>query len=151
MLEQLSIRNIVLIEKLDLTFEDGLCVLTGETGAGKSILLDSLALALGARADTSLLRAGADQGSVTATFSLVPTHPVFEKVGDIEVEPGEPLILRRSLGADGRSRASINDQVVSAAMLLLKFTDRMRSEACWMRGVTGRSWISTGDWTVMFL
>ena len=117
MLEQLSIRNIVLIEKLDLTFEDGLCVLTGETGAGKSILLDSLALALGARADTSLLRAGADQGSVTATFSLVPTHPVFEKVGDIEVEPGEPLILRRSLGADGRSRASINDQVVSAGLL----------------------------------
>ena len=117
MLEQLSIRNIVLIEKLDLTFEDGLCVLTGETGAGKSILLDSLALALGARADTSLLRTGAEQGSVTATFSLAPTHSVFEIMGDIEVAPGEPLILRRSLGADGRSRASINGQAVSAGLL----------------------------------
>ncbi|MEX0583582.1 MAG: DNA repair protein RecN [Sneathiella sp.] len=117
MLEQLSIRNIVLIEKLDLTFENGLCVLTGETGAGKSILLDSLALALGARADAGLLRAGTDQGSVTATFSLAPAHPVFEIMGDIEIEPGEPLILRRSLGADGRSRASINDQAVSAGLL----------------------------------
>ena len=117
MLEKLSIRNIVLIDKLDLSFERGLCVLTGETGAGKSILLDSLALALGVRADAGLVRAGTDQGSVTAEFSLIPSHPVFSSLGDIDVEPGEPLILRRMLGSDGRSRASINDQAVSAGLL----------------------------------
>lgn len=117
MLEKLSIRNIVLIDKLDISFERGLCVLTGETGAGKSILLDSLALALGVRADAGLVRAGTEQGSVTAEFSLVPTHPVFSMLGDIEVESGEPLILRRTLSSDGRSRASINDQAVSASLL----------------------------------
>jgi DNA repair protein RecN (Recombination protein N) len=117
MLEKLSIRNIVLIDKLDISFERGLCVLTGETGAGKSILLDSLALALGVRADAGLVRAGTDQGSVTAEFVLTPSHPVFALMQDIEVEPGEPIILRRILGADGRSRASINDQAVSAALL----------------------------------
>ncbi|MZR31268.1 DNA repair protein RecN [Sneathiella sp. DP05] len=117
MLEKLSIRNIVLIDKLDLSFENGLCVLTGETGAGKSILLDSLALALGVRADAGLVRAGTDQGSVTAEFSLSPAHPVFSFLQDIEVEAGEPLILRRTLGSDGRSRASINDQAVSAGLL----------------------------------
>ena len=117
MLEKLSIRNIVLIDKLDLSFEGGLCVLTGETGAGKSILLDSLALALGVRADAGLVRAGTDQGSVSAEFSLISTHPVFSLLEDIEVEPGEPLILRRTLSSDGRSRASINDQAVSAGLL----------------------------------
>ncbi len=117
MLEKLSIRNIVLIDRLDLAFDNGLCVLTGETGAGKSILLDSLALALGARADAGLVRAGAEQGIVTAEFSLPADHAVFDLLGEIEVERGEPLILRRTLGADGRSRASINDQPVSAALM----------------------------------
>ncbi len=117
MLEKLSIRNIVLIDKLDIAFEKGLCVLTGETGAGKSILLDSLALALGVRADAGLVRAGEEQGSVTATFSLPPVHPVFDFLQDIDVESGEPLILRRTLTSDGRSRASINDQAVSAGLL----------------------------------
>lgn len=117
MLENLSIRNIVLIDKLDLSFEEGLCVLTGETGAGKSILLDSLALALGARVDTGLLRSGEEAGSVTAEFSLSPDHPAFSFLTEMELEPGEPLILRRSIRADGKSRATINDQPVSAGLL----------------------------------
>ncbi len=117
MLASLSIRNIVLIDKLDLTFASGLCVLTGETGAGKSILLDSLALALGARADLGLIRAGEDKGSVTASFNLPASHPALDLLEDIELEAGEPLILRRILSSDGRNRASINDQSVSTALL----------------------------------
>ncbi|GLQ06014.1 DNA repair protein RecN [Sneathiella chinensis] len=117
MLATLSIRNIVLIDRLTLSFEDCLCVLTGETGAGKSILLDSLALALGARADAGLVRAGEDKASVIAEFILPDDHPVFDLLEDVEVTKGEPLILRRNLNADGRSRASINDQSVSAALL----------------------------------
>lgn len=117
MLASLSIRNIVLIDKLDLVFEQGLCVLTGETGAGKSILLDSLALALGARADLGLIRAGEDKGSVTAEFTLKSGHPVFDLLEDVDVEVGEPLILRRIISADGRNRASINDQSVSITLL----------------------------------
>ncbi|TNE34046.1 MAG: DNA repair protein RecN [Alphaproteobacteria bacterium] len=117
MLEKLSIRNIVLIDRLDLAFERGLCVLTGETGAGKSILLDSLALALGVRADLSLVRKGEEKGSVTAEFSLPDSHPVFELLEDIEIAKGEPLILRRVVHRDGGSRATINDQSVSASLM----------------------------------
>lgn len=117
MLEKLSIRNIVLIDQLDLSFEKGLCVLTGETGAGKSILLDSLALALGARADAALVRSGQISGSVSAEFSLVPSHPVFSLLEDLEIDPGEALVLRRNIGQDGRSKASINDQPISAGLL----------------------------------
>jgi DNA repair protein RecN (Recombination protein N) len=117
MLEKLSIRNIVLINKLDLTFEKGLCVLTGETGAGKSILLDSLALALGARADASLIRSGQGEGTVTAEFSLAPAHPVYALVEELDVNPGEALILWRKIGKDGRSKASLNDQSISAGLL----------------------------------
>ncbi|MCR9215130.1 MAG: DNA repair protein RecN [Proteobacteria bacterium] len=117
MLESLSIRNIVLIDRLDLSFEEGLCVLTGETGAGKSILLDSLALALGARVDTGLLRSGEETGSVTAEFNVPEDHPVYQFLEEIELESGEPLILRRGIRADGKSRASINDQSVSVALL----------------------------------
>jgi len=117
MLASLSIRNIVLIDKLDLTFDSGLCVLTGETGAGKSILLDSLALALGSRADTGLIRAGEEKGSVVAEFVLPVGHPVFDMLEDLEIEQDEPLILRRVISADGRNRASINDQSISAALL----------------------------------
>jgi len=117
MLLTLSIRNIVLIDKLDLCFEDGLCVLTGETGAGKSILLDSLALALGARADLGLIRAGEDKGFVSAEFVLPGSHPVFGLLSDLDLDEGEPLILRRVISADGRNRSSINDQSVSTALL----------------------------------
>ena len=120
MLTTLAIRNIVLIEALDLSFGAGLGVLTGETGAGKSILLDALGLALGERADAGLLRAGADDASVTATFEF-DTMPqaLREALGEagIEVERGEPLIVRRRLKADGASRAFVNDQPVGAALL----------------------------------
>ncbi len=120
MLTALSIRNIVLIEALDLDFGPGLGVLTGETGAGKSILLDSLGLALGMRADSGLVRNGEAQASVTATFDAPPAgHRAIAMLADnaIDLEPGEPLIIRRALKADGGSRAFINDQPCSAALL----------------------------------
>jgi len=120
MLTALSIRNVVLIEALDLEFGPGLGVLTGETGAGKSILLDSLGLALGQRADSGLVRQGEAQASVTATFAEPATdHPARAALADndIDIEAGEPLIIRRTLKADGGSRAFINDQPCSAALL----------------------------------
>jgi len=120
LLTALSIRNVVLIEALDLDFGSGLGVLTGETGAGKSILLDSLGLALGARADSGLVRSGEAQASVTATFDAPPAdHRATDLLADngIDVEPGEPLIIRRMVKADGGSRAFVNDQPCSAALL----------------------------------
>ncbi|MGD9664477.1 MAG: DNA repair protein RecN [Novosphingobium sp.] len=120
MLTRLSIRNIVLIESLDLSFDGGLGVLTGETGAGKSILLDALGLVLGNRAETALVRAGEDQASVTATFEFDALPAVVRNVlaeADLEVEPGEPLIIRRRLKADGGSKAFVNDQPVGVALL----------------------------------
>jgi len=118
MLTSLSIRDIVLIDKLDLSFKEGLTVLTGETGAGKSILLDSLGLATGARADRALVRQDQKQGSVIAEFSLVPNHPACELLEREGLDGGEgSVILRRSVGADGRSRAWANDQPVSRGML----------------------------------
>ncbi len=120
MLTRLAIRNIVLIEALDLEFGGGLGVLTGETGAGKSILLDALGLVLGARADSSLLRAGADRASVTASFefaTLPHTLAAVLDAADVVIEPGEPVILKRQLRADGASRAFVNDQPVGAALL----------------------------------
>src|SRR6476619_8579404 len=99
MLRQLAINNVVLVERLELEFEPGLGVLTGETGAGKSILLDALGLALGARADTGLVRAGQDQASVSAEIELPPEHPALAMLEEqgVAVEPGEPLIVRRTL------------------------------------------------------
>lgn len=120
MLTHLAIRNIVLIEALDLTFGRGLGVLTGETGAGKSILLDALGLVLGNRAETALVRAGEDKASVTASFEFAALPAaVAELLADagVEVEPGEPLILRRQLKADGGSKAFANDQPVGVALL----------------------------------
>ena len=118
MLRRLSIRNVVLIDKLDLDFHDGLSVLTGETGAGKSILLDSLGLALGARADSGLVRHGCDKCSVTATFNLPQGHPVFRLLSDQDIDlEGEDLVVRRVVTADGRSRAYVNDQSVSVGLL----------------------------------
>ncbi|MFN4039245.1 MAG: DNA repair protein RecN [Erythrobacter sp.] len=120
MLTRLSIRNIVLIEALDLVFARGLGVLTGETGAGKSILLDALGLVLGDRAESGLVRAGEDKASVTASFEFaqLPTA-VAAPLDDagIELEPGEPLIIRRQIKADGGSKAFINDQPASVALL----------------------------------
>lgn len=120
MLTRLSIRNIVLIEALDLDFGRGLGVLTGETGAGKSILLDSLGLVLGNRADSGLVRAGEDKASVSASFEFAQLPSQVEETldeADIEIEPGEPLIIRRQLKADGGSKAFINDQPVGVALL----------------------------------
>ncbi|MGZ0188925.1 MAG: DNA repair protein RecN [Alphaproteobacteria bacterium] len=117
MLRALSIRRIVIVDALDLEFEAGLMVLTGETGAGKSILLDSLGLALGARADAGLVQPGADAASVVAEFDLPETHPVLAMLENAELSTEGPLLLRRTLGADGRSRAFINDQPVSVNLL----------------------------------
>ena len=119
MLRQLAIHNIVLVERLELEFEPGLGVLTGETGAGKSILLDALGLALGARADTGLVRSGESQASVSAEIELPPDHPVAGLLGDqgIAAEPGEPLIVRRTLKSDGGSRAFAAGASVPAGLL----------------------------------
>ncbi|SLN37408.1 DNA repair protein RecN [Oceanibacterium hippocampi] len=120
MLVNLTIRDIVLIERLDLEFRVGLTALTGETGAGKSILLESLGLATGARADSGLVRQGAKQGSVTAEFRLDPAHPAFAVLAAQDFDrDGDPdrLLLRRVVGADGRSRAFIDDQPASIGLL----------------------------------
>ena len=120
MLTRLSIRNIVLIEALDLDFARGLGVLTGETGAGKSILLDALGLVLGDRAETGLVRAGEDKASVTASFEFAALPGAIAAAlddADIEIEPGEPLIIRRQVKADGGSKAFINDAPASVALL----------------------------------
>ncbi len=120
MLTALAIRNIVLIEALDLSFCEGLGVLTGETGAGKSILLDALGLALGARAETGLVRSGEDQASVVASFEFdrlpAPIRALLNEA-EVDVEPGEPLLIKRRMKADGGSKAFINDQPVGAALL----------------------------------
>jgi DNA repair protein RecN (Recombination protein N) len=119
MLSSLSIRDVVLIESLDLEFGPGLGVLTGETGAGKSILLDALGLALGARADSGLVRQGQAQAVVTVGFDLPAAHPALGLLSDngLEGEPGEPLVVRRIVRADGGSRALVNDQSASVALL----------------------------------
>ena len=117
MLNALSIRDVVLIERLDLAFGPGLTVLTGETGAGKSILLDSLGLALGARAEQGLVRAGAEQASVSALFSPPPDHPVSAMLAEQGVGRDDEIVLRRVVSKDGRSRATINDQPVGVGLL----------------------------------
>ena len=117
MLAHLNIDNIVLIQSLSLSMDKGMTVLTGETGAGKSILLDSLGLALGDRADSGLLRKGTDQGSVTAVFDLPTNHPAFAILAEQDFKTNGELIIRRTLGADGRSKAFINDKPVSVTLL----------------------------------
>jgi len=117
MLTALSIRDVVLIERLDLAFGPGLTVLTGETGAGKSILLDSLGLALGARADAGLVRAGAGQASVAASFAPPAGHPLTDLLVEQGLQTEDEVVLRRVLGKDGRSRGFINDQPVGVALL----------------------------------
>ncbi|MFQ5774248.1 MAG: AAA family ATPase, partial [Kiloniellaceae bacterium] len=118
MLVSLSVRDVVLIDRLDLTFQSGLCVLTGETGAGKSILLDALGLALGNRAEAGLLRPGAARASAAAGFEVNPDHPARSILAEHGIEVGDGLIvLRRTLGIDGRSRAFVDDQPVSVGLL----------------------------------
>lgn len=119
MLKHLHIRDVVLVDRLELEFEGGLGVLTGETGAGKSILLDALGLALGTRADAGLVRAGADTATVTAEIALPPDHPVVTSLSDqgIAHDPAEPLVIRRSLKADGGSRAFVGASPVTSGLL----------------------------------
>ena len=117
MLSRLSIRDIVLIDKLDIDFAAGLAVLTGETGAGKSILLDSFALALGGRGDQSLVRQGAEQGQVTAVFEVRRSHSARAILKANDIADEDVLILRRVQLADGRTRAFVNDQPVSVQVL----------------------------------
>jgi DNA repair protein RecN (Recombination protein N) len=116
-LSSLAIRDVVLIERLDLAFGPGLTTLTGETGAGKSILLDSLGLALGQRAESGMVRAGQAQASVAAAFHPPTGHPAFDMLRDQGIEPEDDLVLRRVVQADGRSRAFVNDQPVGVALL----------------------------------
>lgn len=117
MLASLMINNVVLIDRLSIQFEDGLCALTGETGAGKSILLDSLGLALGARSESGLVRKEADQAVVAAEFDIASAHPAFTVLKEQGLDVETPLILRRSVNEDGKSRAFINDHPVSVALL----------------------------------
>src|ERR1700761_7961966 len=122
MLARLSIRDIVLIERLDIEFARGLAVLTGETGAGKSILLDAFALALGGRGDATLVRHGAEQGQVIAVFDVPRGHPATAILSDNGLDDTGPtdsceMILRRVQLADGRTRAFINDQAISVQTL----------------------------------
>lgn len=119
MLSGLSVRNVVLIEQLDLDFSEGLTALTGETGAGKSILLDSLGMATGARSDRGLVRSGTDKAQCTASFTLNTEHAVWSILSDqdIDFNLNEDLTLRRTVNVDGRSRAFVNDQPVSVKLL----------------------------------
>ncbi|MBT8408923.1 MAG: DNA repair protein RecN [Alphaproteobacteria bacterium] len=119
MLSRLSIRDVVLVERLDLNFDAGLCVLTGETGAGKSILLDALGLALGARADSRLVRAGADQAQAVAEIEVPAGHKALALLDEqgIEPEPGEPVLLTRTVKADGGSRARACGASIAAGAL----------------------------------
>ena len=117
MLARLSIRDIVLIERLDFEFASGLAVLTGETGAGKSILLDAFALALGGRGDAGLVRHGAEQGQVTAVFDVPKNHPATKILAENGLDDTGEMILRRVQLADGRTRAFINDQSISVQTL----------------------------------
>ena len=117
MLASLAIRDVVLIERLDLAFGPGLTALTGETGAGKSILLDSLGLALGQRAEAGMVRAGQPQASVAAAFMPPAGHPAFDILREQGIEAEDELVLRRVVQSDGRSRAFVNDQPVGVALL----------------------------------
>jgi DNA repair protein RecN (Recombination protein N) len=117
MLAALAIRDIVLIDRLEIDFARGMTVLTGETGAGKSILLDALSLALGGRGDGALVRQGASQGQVTAVFDVGADHPARALLGGNAIDHDGDIILRRVQTGDGRTRAFVNDQPVSVAML----------------------------------
>jgi DNA repair protein RecN (Recombination protein N) len=117
MLTRLSIRDIVLIDRLDIDYASGLSALTGETGAGKSILLDAFVLALGARGDAALVRQGVEQGQVTACFEVRGDHPAWAVLAANEIAAEDELILRRVQLADGRTRAFVNDQPVSVQVL----------------------------------
>ena len=117
MLTRLDIRDVVLIDRLEIEVGEGLHALTGETGAGKSILLDALGLALGARSETGLVRAGSQQATVSAAFEIPDDHPALGLLAEAGLPAELPLVLRRTVSADGKSRAFVNDQPVSVGLL----------------------------------
>ena len=117
MLVHLSVHDVVLIDQLELEFDSGLCALTGETGAGKSILLDALGLVLGRRAEVSLVRKGAKRAAVGATFRLMPGHPALTFVEHSGIESEGEIVVRRTINLEGRSRGFVNDQPVTVAYL----------------------------------
>ena len=117
MLARLSIRDIVLIDRLDIDFGSGLAALTGETGAGKSILLDAFALALGARGELALVREGAEHGQVIAAFEIAKDHPARRVLAENDLAAEDEVIVRRVQFADGRTRAFVNDQPVSVQIM----------------------------------
>ena len=117
MLARLSIRDIVLIDRLDIDFGSGLAALTGETGAGKSILLDAFALALGARGESALVREGAEHGQVIAAFEIARDHPARRILAENDLAAEDEVIVRRVQFADGRTRAFVNDQPVSVQIM----------------------------------
>lgn len=117
MLQSLHISNVVLIESLYLDFNNGLCALTGETGAGKSILLDSLGLAMGARSEARLVRKGTEKATVTATFDLAKNSAIHKILTEQELESDVQTIIRRVVKSDGKSKAWINDQPISIGLL----------------------------------
>ena len=117
MLKTLSIRNVVLIDSLDIDFSGGLTVLSGETGAGKSILLDSLGLLLGSRSEASLIRTGADKLSVTGIFEIDPENKIYELAGNYDLEIDGDIIIKRIITADGRNKILFNDQIITLKLL----------------------------------
>ena len=117
MLVHLSVHDVVLIDQLELEFDDGLCALTGETGAGKSILLDALGLVLGRRAEVSLVRKGAQRAAVAATFRFSLGHPAVAFVEQMGIECEGEIVIRRTINLEGRSRGFVNDQPVTVACL----------------------------------
>jgi len=117
MLKSLSIRNVVLIDSLDIDFSKGLIVLSGETGAGKSILLDSLGLLLGNRAETSLIRKGTDKLSVTGVFEVNQKNKIFEIAQEYDLDIDEELIIKRTITADGKNKILFNDQIITLKLL----------------------------------
>ena len=117
MLKTLSIRNVVLIDSLDIDFSGGLTVLSGETGAGKSILLDSLGLLLGSRSESSLVRTGADKLSITGVFGVRPDNKIYDIAAEYDLEMDGDIIIKRTISADGRGKILFNDQIITLKLL----------------------------------
>ena len=124
MLKELIVKNIVLIESIKIEFKKGLSVLTGETGTGKSILLDSLGLIVGNRVDFNLIRYGETDASVTAIFQINEKHPVIKVIQKYDIEFEDELIIRRQIKADGKSKCLVNDTIITRSALI-EITDHL--------------------------
>ena len=124
MLKELIVKNIVLIESIKVEFKEGLSVLTGETGTGKSILIDSLGLIVGNRVDFNLIRDGKTDASVTAIFQISEKHPVIKVIQKYDIDLGDELIIRRQIKADGKSKCLVNDTIITRNALI-EITDNL--------------------------